>query len=437
MKDSLRRQVRDAFEGELEAHDPQLRARVVAAVSARPDSARQRVWHWAIGLSGLLLVGLVAGTIAIAPRLVGRPSPGPVAPEPTPSASATALPAEPIRITTIRMFTPEVGWAATGQQVFRTLDGGAHWSNVTPDDARPAPRASSLGIGVAFGGTEQAWLVEAASTQGSRVFRTSDGGKTWQASAPVPAGLWAIQLAFIDSQHGWLLVHLDAAMQKELVRLLQSSDGGAHWTEVASANVVENQPTGSISIGCQKTGVTFIDSSTGWLTGNCSVGPPFLYVSHDGGKNWRRQSLPPPSNPSIQLVGDTSVSPPTFVSPRDGVLPVGLSSHVFYATHDGGETWLPTAPWEAPPVIAIVNASRWIAVLRDRLFVTEDGGKTWTPQSTNVPAEGVEALNFVNDKVGWARGTKSRSAPGRSSTSFLLKTIDGGRTWTDQTLPGM
>ncbi len=437
MKDSFRQQLRGAFESELEAHDPRLRARVAAAISTRPAPARQRLWHWAIGVSGLVLVGLVAGTVAFAPRLVGRPAPSPVAPSATAFILPTPRAAETARLTTIRMFTPEMGWLATAQQVLRTTDGGAHWSDVTPDEARLASRWSSLGAGVAFGGTERAWLVEAASAQGSRVFRTSDGGKTWQASAPVPAGLWVIQLAFIDSQHGWLLVHLDAAMQKELVRLLQSSDGGAHWTEVASANVVENQPTGSISIGCQKTGVTFINSSTGWLTGNCSVGMPFLYVSHDGGKNWRRQSLPLPSNPSIQLVGDISVSSPTFVSPRDGVLPVGLSSHVFYVTHDGGESWSPTAPWEAPPVIAIVNASHWIAVQRGHLFVTEDGGKTWTPQSTNVPADGVEELNFVNDKVGWARGTKSRSAPGRSSTSFLLKTTDGGRTWTEQTLPGM
>jgi photosystem II stability/assembly factor-like uncharacterized protein len=334
------------------------------------------------------------------------------------------------------MFTPEVGWVATVKQVLRTTDGGAHWSDVTPDQAREALRSTPLGSAVAFGGPDQAWLVPAVDAKESRVFRTSDGGRTWEASEPVPLGGWPGQLAFIDSQHGWLLLHLGGAAGSEAVRLLQSSDGGMHWNEVANANF-GNQPAGSISAGCGKRGFTFVDARTGWLAGSCAGGPPFLYVSEDGGRAWQRQSLPPPAGYPVTFAGDIAVDPPIFVSRQEGVLPVswttdkGEPGEVLYVTHDGGQSWKATS-FVPGRVNAILNRTDWFAVGDaklggdGKLYRTLDGGGTWTPLTTHGSLEGVQQFDFVNDKVGWAR-----------KRSVLLKTTDGGRTWTEQTLPGM
>jgi photosystem II stability/assembly factor-like uncharacterized protein len=60
----------------------------------------------------------------------------------------------------------------------------------------------------------------------------------------------------------------------------------------------------------------------------------------------------------------------------------------------------------------------WIAD-GDTLYVTIDSGRQWTTiRSTSFP--GAKQLDFISPQVGWA---VAREVP------FLLKTLDGGRTW--------
>jgi photosystem II stability/assembly factor-like uncharacterized protein len=64
----------------------------------------------------------------------------------------------------------------------------------------------------------------------------------------------------------------------------------------------------------------------------------------------------------------------------------------------------------------------WIAD-RDTLYATINGGRQWTTiRPTSFP--GAKQLDFISPQVGWA---VAREAP------FLLKTLDGGRTWSPVT----
>ena len=56
--------------------------------------------------------------------------------------------------------------------------------------------------------------------------------------------------------------------------------------------------------------------------------------------------------------------------------------------------------------------------------MTSDGGQHWTrlPASTNF--KHVTQLDFVSGTLGWAISDQG------NGSSFLLKTMDGGQTWT-------
>jgi len=79
----------------------------------------------------------------------------------------------------------------------------------------------------------------------------------------------------------------------------------------------------------------------------------------------------------------------------------------------------------------------WICGFESRVLRTTNGGKSWegiqsiredTTISNNIQ---LESIHFVNEKIGFSSG----SVPG-GNRSFLLKSLDGGVTWSSITPPG-
>jgi esterase/lipase superfamily enzyme/photosystem II stability/assembly factor-like uncharacterized protein len=121
-------------------------------------------------------------------------------------------------------------------QVLATEDGGAHWTPV-PDTALP-PALPEEGAFAASGtcltvaGTQEAWFVTGGAKV-SRVFRTTDRGRTWSVSnTPVPTGSPSCGLfaaAFTDARHG-VVVGGDYTQKLPLApTAARTEDGGATW----------------------------------------------------------------------------------------------------------------------------------------------------------------------------------------------------------------
>ena len=147
----------------------------------------------------------------------------------------------------------------------------------------------------------------------------------------------------------------------EDIVIFRTTDGGATWTIASSTNSRGESMPGALPYAGKKTGLSFLDASTGWIT--VDDGPshiPWLYVSHDGGRTWQQQSLQLPPNQAPTRLG---LAPPTFFNATDGVLPV-YSVFIggchpdnvdneqcwgsdIYVTHDGGRTWHSTTLWLA------------------------------------------------------------------------------------------
>jgi hypothetical protein len=115
------------------------------------------------------------------------------------------------------------------------------------------------------------------------------------------------------------------------------------------------------------------------------------------------------------------------------------NSVILFATGDGGATWEATTPVQSPGSIHF----NWCFLDRNhgwvsdsaRVFVTSDGAATWAeikPDDvlTRLLQGGyeVEQLSFCDSTNGWGL---LRTGNANNATYWLLKTVDGGRSWTD------
>jgi photosystem II stability/assembly factor-like uncharacterized protein len=157
--------------------------------------------------------------------------------------------------------------------VIGTTDGGARWTPVSsglPPALENEGAYAASGTNIAIVGP-RIWI----GTSASRVVRSPDGGRTWDAVAtPLPSGASAgiFSVAFADRAHGLAVggdyKRPDAAVDNAAI----TSDGGASWTLVKG-------------LGGFRSAVGFIPSVQGLAV---AVGPSGTDYSVDRGRTWHR-----------------------------------------------------------------------------------------------------------------------------------------------------
>lgn len=376
-------------------------------------------------------------TPAHAPTAATTPTSRPTAATtqtPAPAATPTPAPTVPAYqpINTLWMSNATSGWArATGQRILHTIDGGKHWQDVTP----PYPADYTGNIPPAFASLNQsvAWVAvfekqQPNGTMPNVVFRTSDGGQNWQ-EATLPAGsLGVSQVQFINAQDGWLLASFGGSgAGSQAVVLYRSTDGGQTWSFVARAGY----PGGTIPLVGFKSGMSWLSTSTGWITGAINAAQNFVYLyrTQDGGVTWQQQSLPLPSGQAV-----VTMYPPVFFSATEGLLPVTFNTPpqgvglIVYATHDGGATWssstlLPNIGTTWNRDLLTMQQGWVVAASGSTLDETNDGGQHWTAITSGGNFQHIAQVDFVSVQEGWAISMANPAA------LLLLQTMDGGQSW--------
>jgi photosystem II stability/assembly factor-like uncharacterized protein len=323
------------------------------------------------------------------------------------------------------------GWGiATNDNgyILHTIDGGRTWLNATPAGISP------IGFSTSFFALDAntAWVLPAGTDfYASVLYHTNDGGATW-ASNPVPFSSALIQ--FLDAATGRALADRGGTAGSNAVELYQTSDGGLTWRSVFYNNPDQAGSSDSLPFGGVKSGMTFIDANTGWVTGS---GPMtrgvYLFMTRDGGASWTRQSLPLPVgyDETYQYI----TSAPIFFGSY-GYLPLlvfppdGNTNMTFYTSSDGGASWNGD-PGNASRAITpghysfsdAAHGHLWPGGAN--LYFTNDGAQTWESMTVSLDLyDFLSQLDFVDANTGWAL-----SGPAENGHTRLFITTNSGATW--------
>ena len=118
--------------------------------------------------------------------------------------------------------------AGPGTGLFKTTDGGDHWTELTNNPGMPAGIKGRIGVALSPARPERVWALVDAETGKKGLFRSDDGGASWKLTSNM-AGLtvrpWYFHHVFADPKDPDTVWVLNIQMYK-------STDGGANFVEV-------------------------------------------------------------------------------------------------------------------------------------------------------------------------------------------------------------
>lgn len=258
-------------------------------------------------------------------------------------------------------------------------------------------------------------------------------------------GMWAVS-GEADAKPSWALLY-DAMSDKNAIFSLDAVDEKNAW-----AVGVEDQGGNTASIGLKTaTGehfgmmplpsvgggqleitmflaVEFADTQNGWLfSTKFSMGGEehTLWKSDSGGMSWSEAYTPSVGIMKMQALPTGhfyAVGKDILLMSADGEsysevtvpVPGGHElENIFMFNADCGFTVASTDPLDGPATSAVL----W----------TDDGGQSWETRAQELPYV-LGGISFVTSDLGWIAATGE-------SDGFILKTTDGGISWTPQSLP--
>lgn len=289
--------------------------------------------------------------------------------------------------------------------VFRSVNGGASWEKVTLDPAGdwivdelvPDPRSASTVYAFAH-----------------RTFwQSTDGGRTWQASRPTP--FEPPQTILIDPATG-----IFYGADERLVA--RSGNGGRRWRTVYLTGLGTLQ-FGTLDFHPEDPSTVYVS----WEQ---------IFRSTDAGRSWTdltATSRNPQPVPATDLAWDPEDPSIVYAATQRGIL----------RSSDGGETWtlltqLPSQDSSIIPATLTLLDSRTILASGCGIHRSTDAGRTWTtvfeclkPGATDESGRQVREfwVDPNNPRTVYAEVVVLEGRHTILADYFLYKSVDGGLTW--------
>ena len=206
--------------------------------------------------------------------------------------------------------------------------------------------------------------------------------------------------------------------------LLHTSDNGQTWSEVPGTKCYGVSPR-----------VAFQDAKRGWIEAQSDpAGDPVMLRTVDGGATWQDVTGTLPVFPHILDADDWWGITSTPVQTTHGE----AWSHALMRTVDAGRHWtrspVPGGAGDFPIVRMLSPSVGWAGGVTSgglAVFRTTDGGRTWDESRTRTPSKAtqLEDLFFINPRRGWLIVDYTLREDVNGSGSYVLATVDGGKTW--------
>ncbi|MFH0895341.1 MAG: YCF48-related protein [Bacteroidota bacterium] len=340
------------------------------------------------------------------------------------------------RFTSVTFINSTTGFAGSdGARIFKTTDGGATWNLKFSNPLYNG--ISALCFSDALNGY--------AAEPSCGVFKTTDGGESWTEIEYFPFSINA--MCFVDNDKGFI--------SNSDHNIIQTNDGGVNW-----------EPTGSGIVSFVRD-IEFFGNTGYALTNDVSN----LYKSTDGGYHWKGL-FPDTANLNVyyadfisedilfayvhsqssamaallktldggstwselNLLNDYSVKDVHFTDVLHGFVFGTKNNHdCLYRTSDEGATWTAGTPldsafnithfWFVDQNTCYVTASHKYQNY-GYILKTEDAGDSWSIQYMH-SSEILGELFFNDANTGYVVG----------QDGIALKTVDGGAQWDYMTVP--
>jgi len=224
------------------------------------------------------------------------------------------------------------------------------------------------------------------------LLKTTDGGKSW--SADTLPDYYFLDVCFQDKQNGWAISYEG--------NLVKTMDGGNSWNRI-TRNGTSNH-------------ILVLDQDTLFTYGYGGD----IWVSRDGGMQWTE-------------TGQGNRNPLSVISFVDDKRGFILGDSVLYRTTDAGVNWQ-MEDHTAGNIddAAFANKDRCLALAWRGTWLTTDGCRTWHQVNVSLP-RAVYGCAFADESTAYITGVEYGHF---FSYAVVLKSIDGGETWTTDSLPG-
>jgi photosystem II stability/assembly factor-like uncharacterized protein len=320
-------------------------------------------------------------------------------------------------------------FGAVAGGVWKTIDGGANWTPLF--DKQPISSIGAIAVApsdqnVIYVGTGEA-AIRGNTTYGTGVFKSIDGGKTWQNVGLKDTHQIGALIVDPRNENVALVAALGHAFGPNQERgIFRTADGGKTWTKVLS----KDENTGGIDVVFDPHNPNIVFASLWqarrqpWFFSSGGPGSG-LYRSEDNGVTWKRlegNGLPEGilGKIGVAVSGADSNRIYAIIEAKEGGL---------YRSDDAGQHWTRVnddgrfrqRAWYFSNAYADPKSADTVYLLNTGLFRSVDGGKTFNL----LPARHGDHHGLWIDPQNPNRIANAND--GGASVS-----IDGGKTWTTQ-----
>ncbi len=292
----------------------------------------------------------------------------------------------------VRYLSWVFGWSESEGALFRTSDGGATWQPVGAGTVTPLTKTS-------FVSPKLGWAISERT-----IYSTEDAGARWTRQLRSEQPLRAI--AFVDEKNGLAV--------GEGGTIYRTAQGGVPSEELCAGSTCEDDLLSTwdpVESGTASalTDIAFVDSGHLWIAGEKGL----VLRSTDGGMAWEK----------VKTGVDATLLSVAFASADKGVV-VGEGGTIL-VTADGGRSWQSSDAGTSSRLNAVDfagDASVWAVGDGGTALHSQDGGVTWAQRTIDAPLKSaLRAVSFDGSDgvVVGAEGT-------------VLTTSDGGASWTRQ-----